>query len=171
MRQLWLATLLLAAGRCFDAAAQPFPPLPAPMACVARNSAASADPRLAEKVAAAERAVASTAAGAWPALADLAQFACSVTGDRLPVDAAFRRCIRDCAEERDRYFARLIYAQTLERFDDVLGAENQYLQALLSRDDPQNAYQAYMLYATMLERLERARDALDVLNRFAGDWS
>jgi len=89
----------------------------------------------------------------------------------LPVDAAFRRCIRDCANERDIYFARNTYAQVLERFGDLSGAENQYLQALEASDDPHRAFTAHYGYATMLERHGRPRDALDVLNRFAGDWS
>jgi hypothetical protein len=161
----------LALVTLLDAAAQPFPSAPAPAPCVAPTRAAQADARLAEKIAAADRMIEAGRPGAWTALADLAQYACAVTGDRLAVDAAFRRCIRDCADERDVYFAHIFYAQTLERFDDLLGAENQFLQALQSREEPQDAYTAYMGYATMLERHGRARDALDVLNRFAGDWS
>jgi hypothetical protein len=168
----WLscAALALAAGLELGAGAQPLPAMPAPPPCVAKR-AAQADPRLAEKIAAADRAIDSGKPGAWAALADLAQYACAVTGDRGPVDAAFRRCIRDCANERDVYFARNLYAQVLERFGDLSGAENQYLQALQASDDPHRAYTAHYGYATMLERQGRTRDALDVLNRFAGDWS
>lgn len=153
------------------AAPQAFPSPPAPAPCVAPRTAPEADAALAEKIAAADRMIAAGRPGAWTALADLAQFSCAVTGDRRPADAAFRRCIRDCADERDSYFAHIFYAQTLERFGDLLGAENEYLRALQSREKPQDAYTAYMGYATMLERHGRARDALDVLNRFAGDWS
>ena len=90
----WLscAALALAAGLELGAGAQPLPAMPAPPPCVAKR-AAQADPRLAEKIAAADRAIDSGKPGAWAALADLAQYACAVTGDRLPVDAAFRRCI------------------------------------------------------------------------------
>jgi hypothetical protein len=164
------AALTLAAGAKLDAVAQPFAPPPAP-ACVAPKNTAQADALLADKIAAADRSIDAGKPGTWTALADLAQYACAVTGDRLPADAAFRRCFRDCADERDIYFARWVYAQTLERFGDLLGAENQYLAALQSRDDPENAYTAYMSYATMLDRHGRTRDALDVLNRFAGNWS
>jgi hypothetical protein len=173
MRERCLAfcvVLALATGVGREAGAQRFPAMPAPSACVAKAPARD-DPRLAEKIAAAEASVAAGKPGAWTALADLAQYSCAVTGDRLPVDAAFRRCIRDCSDERDVYFTRVFYAHTLERFGDVLGAENQYLQALQSREDPQDAYTAYMAYAALLERQRRTRDALDVLDRFAGDWS
>jgi hypothetical protein len=162
--------LVLALVVAWNVGAQPFPSPPAPGPCVAAR-VAQADSLLAEKIAAVDRMIEAGQPGAWTALADLAQYSCAVTGDRLPADAAFRRCIRDCADERDVYFAHIFYAQTLERFDDVLGAENQYLQALQSREKPQDAYTAYMGYAAMLERHGRTRDALDVLNRFAGDWS
>ena len=168
---LWCASALtLAAGLAPDAVAQPFSPPPAP-ACVAPKNPGQADSRLADKIAAADRSIEAGKPGTWAALADLAQYVCAIAGDRLPADAAFRRCFRDCADERDIYFAHWFYAQTLERFGDLLGAENQYLAALQSRDDPENAYTAYMSYATMLERQGRTRDALDVLTRFAGDWS
>jgi tetratricopeptide (TPR) repeat protein len=162
--------LTLAASLALDAGGQPFASPPA-QPCVAPRRAAPADPLLAAKIAAADRRIEAKTPGAWTALADLAQYACAVTGDRLPADAAFRRCFRECADEREVYFAHWFYAQTLERFGDLLGAENQYLAALQSRDDPQNAYTAYMSYATLLERQGRTRDALDVLQRFAGDWS
>jgi hypothetical protein len=165
-----LSLFFAAAAFALDAGAQPFLG-PTPVPCVAPDRVAQADSRLAEKIAAAERAIEAGKAGAWTALADLAQHACAVTGDRLPADAAFRRCIRDCAVARDVYFARTFYAQMLERFGDLLGAETQYLQALQSRDDPQYAYTAYWGYATMLARHRRTRDALDVLNRFAGEHS
>jgi hypothetical protein len=168
-RVFWGAVVALVP--VLDAAAQPFPSPPAPAPCVAPRTATEADSALAEKIAAADRVIEAGRPGVWTALADLAQYSCAVTGDRLPADAAFRRCIRDCADERDVYFAHIFYAQTLEQFDDLLGAENQYLQALQSREKPQDAYTAYMGYATMLERHGRTRDALDVLNRFAGDWS
>ena len=164
------AVLALAASLIFDADAQPFQPPVEPTPCVARR-VTPADSLLAEKIAAADRSIEAGKPGAWTALADLAQYSCAITGDRLPADAAFRRCIRDCADDRDIYFARIFYAQTLERFGDLLGTENQYLQALQSRENPHDAYTAYMGYATMLERHGRTRDALDVLNRFAGDWS
>jgi tetratricopeptide (TPR) repeat protein len=164
------ALLTLAAGPEHEAIAQPFFTPPAP-ACVAPKRATRADSLLADKIAAADRSIEAGKPGAWTALADLAQYACAITGDRLPADAAFRRCIRECTDERDVYFAHVIYAQMLDRFGDVLGAENQYLQALQSRDEPQDAYTAYIGYANMLERQGRTRDALDVLNRFAGDWS
>lgn len=173
MHERWwvsCAALALAAGLELGAGAQLFRVMPEPQPCVAKR-AAQADPRLAEKIAAVDSAIEAGKPGAWTALADLAQYACAVTGDRLPVDAAFRRCIRDCANERDVYFVRNIYAQVLERFGDLLGAENQYLQALQSSDDPHRAFTAHYGYATMLERHGRTRDALDVLNRFAGDWS
>jgi tetratricopeptide (TPR) repeat protein len=162
--------LTLALGLGLDAAAQPFAGPRAPP-CVAPRKAAQADALLADKIAAANRSIDARKPGTWAALSDLAQYACAVAGDRLPADAAFRRCFRECPDERDIYFAHWFYAQTLERFGDLLDAENQYLAALQSRDDPQNAYTAYMSYATMLERQGRTRDALDVLNRFAGDWS
>ncbi len=164
------AVLAVAAGVPFGAAAQPFS-VPRGPACVAPPRASQADSRLADKIAAADRSIEAGKPGTWTALADLAQYACSIAGDRLPVDAAFRRCFRECADEREIYFAHWMYAQTLERFGDLLGAENQYLAALQSRDDPENAYTAYMSYASMLQRQGRTRDALDVLNRFAGDWS
>jgi len=173
MHERWLvscAAVALAACLELGVGAQLFTAMPPPAPCVAKR-AAQADPRLAEKIAAADRAIDARKAGAWTALADLAQYACAVTGDRLPVDSAFRRCIRDCANGRDIYFARNVYAQVLERFGDLLGAENQYLQTLESSDDPHRAYTAHFGYATMLERHGRTRDALDVLNRFAGDWS
>jgi len=144
--------------------------MPAPQPCVAKV-AVKADMRLPDKIAAADRAIDSGKPGAWAALADLAQYSCAVTGVRLPVDTVFLRCIRDCADERDVYFARNTYAQVLERFGDLSGAENQYLQALEASDDPHRAFAAHYGYATMLERHGRTRDALDVLNRFAGDWS
>lgn len=173
MHERWVvscAALALAAGVEVGAGAQLFRAMPAPQPCVAKV-AVQADMRLPEKIAAADRAIDSGKPGAWAALADLAQHSCAVTGVRLPVDTAFRRCIRDCADERDVYFARIFYAQVLERFGDLLGAENQYLQALESSDDPHAAFTAHYGYATMLERQGRTRDALDVLNRFAGDWS
>jgi hypothetical protein len=163
--------LALAATVELDAVAQGFPAPSSPPPCVAAKTGTQPDSRLADKIAAAQRSIDAKKPGAWAALADLAQYACAVTGDRLPVDAAFLRCIRDCADERDVYFARVFYAQVLERFGDLLGAENQYLRALQSREDVHDAYTAYMGYATMLERHGRTRDALDVLNRFAGDWS
>jgi hypothetical protein len=168
------AALTLVGFPELDAVAQPLAlPSTAPpaLACVAPQRAARADSLLADKMAVADRAIEAGTPGAWTALADLAQYACAITGDRLPADAAFRRCFRQCADERDIYFAHWFYAQTLERFGDLLGAENQYLAALQSRDDPQNAYTVYMSYATLLQRQGRVRDALDVLNRFAGDWS
>ena len=174
MHERWLvscAALALAAGVEVGAGAQLFRAMPEPQPCVAKRVAPAADPRLTEKIAGADRAIDAAKPGAWTALADLAQYSCAVTGDRLPVDAAFRRCIRDCAHERDIYFARNTYAQVLERFGDLSGAENQYLQALQASDDPHRAYTAHYGYATMLERHGRTRDALDVLNRFAGDWS
>ena len=163
------AALTLAASLGHDAVAQPFS-APAAPACVPKK-ARQADALLAGKIAAADRSIAAGKPGTWTALADLAQYSCAVTGDRLPADAAFRRCFRECTDEREIYFAHWFYAQMLERFGDLLGAENQYLAALQSRDDPENAYTAYMSYATMLERQGRTRDALDVLDRFAGDWS
>ena len=162
--------LTLAVGRAPDAVAQPFMPPSAPP-CLATKNPGHADSRLADKIAAADRSIEAGKPGTWTALADLAQYVCAITGDRLPADAAFRRCFRVCADRRDIYFARWFYAQMLERFNDLLGAENQYLAALQSRDDPENAYTAYMSYAAMLQRHGRTRDALDVLNRFAGDWS
>jgi hypothetical protein len=173
MHERWLvscALVALVAGVGLDAGAQPFPGMPAPPPCVAKRGP-QADARLAEKIAAADRSIESRKPGAWTVLADLAQYACAVAGDRLPVDAAFQRCIRECADERDVYFARVLYAQALERFGDLLGAENQYLNALQSSEDPHRAYMAHHGYATMLERHGRTRDALDVLNRFAGEWS
>ena len=173
MHERWLvscAALTLASGLELGAGAQLFRAMPAPQPCVAKI-AVQADVRLPEKIAAADRAIDAGKPGAWAALADLAQYSCAVTGVRLPVDTAFRRCIRDCADERDVYFARIFYAQVLERFGDLLGAEYQYLQALESSDDPHGAYTAHYGYATMLERHGRTRDALDALNRFAGDWS
>ena len=173
MHERWLvscAALALAAGLELGAGAQTFRAMPAPQPCVAKV-AVKADMRLPDKIAAADRAIDSGKPGAWAALADLAQYSCAVTGVRLPVDTAFRRCIRDCADERDVYFARIFYAQVLERFGDLSGAENQYLQALEASDDPHRAFAAHYGYATMLERHGRTRDALDVLNRFAGDWS
>ena len=164
------AALTLAGGLGLDALAQPFA-VPRAPACVAKENATQRDTLLADKIAAVDRSIDARRPGTWAALADLAQYACAITGDRLPADAAFRRCFRECADQRDIYFAHWLYAQTLERFGDLLGAENQYLAALQSRDDPENAYTAYMSYATMLERQGRTRDALDVLNRFAGDWS
>jgi hypothetical protein len=164
------AVLTLAAGLEPDAAAQPFVG-PPPPACVASNKGTRADSLLADKIAAADRSIEAGKPGAWTALADLAQYVCAVTGDRLPADAAFRRCIRQCANERDVYFAHWFYAQMLEGFRDVLGAESEYLAALRSSGDPENAYTAFMSYAAMLQRQGRTRDALDVLNRFAGDRS
>jgi hypothetical protein len=162
--------LTLALGLAPVAAAQPFTPPPAPP-CVAAKNPGQADARLADKIAAADRSIEAGKPGTWTALADLAQYACMITGDRLPADAAFQRCFRNCTDQREIYFAHWVYAQTLERFGDLLGAENQYLAALRLRDDPENAYTVYMSYAAMLERHGRTRDALDVLNRFAGDWS
>jgi hypothetical protein len=164
------AALALAAAAELDAGAQFFQSPPAPPACVAKRAPVP-DPKLTEKIAAADRAIEPGRPGAWTALADLAQYSCAIAGDRLPADSAFRRCIRDCVDERDVYFAYVFYAQVLEQFGDVLGAETQFLRALQSRDKPEDAYTAYMGYAAMLERQRRTRDALDVLNRFAGDWS
>ena len=172
MRELWLSTCaaLAVAGASSGVGAQPFQSASEPAACAAKR-AVQTDPLLAAKIAAVERSIDRRQPGAWAALADLGQYACVVTGDRQPADTAFRLCISRCADERDVYFAYIFYAQVLERFGDLLGAENQYLHALQSRDDPQSAYTAYMSYAQMLERQRRTRDALDVLNRFAGDWS
>jgi len=165
------AAVVLAAGQDLGTLAQPIMAGPPPPMCVAPTNTPRASPVLAEKIAAADRSIDAGRPGTWTALADLAQYACAITGDRLPVDAAFRRCFNDCADEREVYFARFFYAQVLEGFGDLLGAENQYLAAVQSRDDPQSAYLAYMSYAAMLDRHGRTRDALDALNRFAGDWS
>jgi hypothetical protein len=164
------AVLALAAGLQPYAAGQAFMG-PPPSPCVAPTTGAQANSQLADKIAAANRSIDAGKPGAWTALADLAQYVCAVTGDRRPADAAFRRCLRQCTDERDVYFAHWLYAQTLERFGDVLGAENEHLAALRSRADPENAYTALMGYAAMLERQGRTRDALDVLNRYAGDRS
>ncbi len=164
------ALVAISTGFGLHAGAQTLQVAPEPGACVAKR-AARADPLLEAKIAAAEQRIDQRQPGTWAALNDLGQYACAVTGDRQPVDKAFRRCISDCADDRDVYFAHVFYANVLEQFGDLLGAENQYLQALLSRDEPQTAYTAYMSYATMLERQRRTRDALDVLNRFAGEWS
>lgn len=169
----WLVSCAVAAMALSveaHAPAQPFRRSAAPTACVAKRPAPP-DAVLEGKIASANGGIEAGRPGAWAALADLAQYACEVTGDRLPVDAAFRRCIRDCSDRRDRYFTHVFYALVLERFGDMLGAESQFLRALQSRDDPQAAYTAYMGYAALLDRQRRTRDALDVLNRFAGDWS
>ncbi|MEO8467742.1 MAG: hypothetical protein ABI640_20650 [Gammaproteobacteria bacterium] len=160
----------LAAGLELDATAQPFMG-PPPEACVARNTRTYDESLLTAKIAAADRSIDAGKPGAWTELAELAHYVCAITGDRLPADAAFRRCIRQCTNERDVYFAHSFYAQTLERFGDVFGAENEYLVALQSSRDPENAYTAFMGYAAMLQRQGRTRDALDVLNRYAGDGS
>ncbi|MEO8465563.1 MAG: tetratricopeptide repeat protein [Gammaproteobacteria bacterium] len=167
------AVLALTAGADLTATAQALPSASAsaPAACVATKKPTNSEPRLAERVAAADRAIKARRPGAWAALAELAHYSCEIMGDRQPADAAFRRCLRECADARDVYFAHVYYALMLERFGDEPGAEQQYLEALQSRDDPQNAYMAYMSYATMLDRRGRPRDALDLLNRFAGDWS
>jgi hypothetical protein len=162
--------LALAATPVLDAVAQGFAAAPAPPPCVAAKTGPP-DARLADKIVAAQRSIEAKKPGAWSALIDLAGYACAVTGDRVPVDTEFQRCIRECADQRDVYFAHVFYAQALDRFGDLAGAENQYLQALQSREDVQGAVTAYMGYASMLERHGRTRDALDVLNRFAGDWS
>ena len=101
------ALLTLAASPEPEAVAQPFFTPPAP-ACVAPTKATQADSLLADKIAAADRSIEAGKPGAWTALADLAQYACAIVGDRLPADAAFRRCIRQCADERDVYFAHVI---------------------------------------------------------------
>ena len=147
MSKLWLiscaALSVAGAGFGLDAGAQSYQELTEPVACVA-NRAAQPDPVLAAKVAAADQSIGQGKPGAWSALADLGQYACVATGDRQPADAAFRRCISRCVDERDVYFARIFYANVLERFGDLLGAENQYLQALQSSRDAQRGYTAYM---------------------------
>ncbi len=74
------AALTLGAGMGLAAAAQPFGPPPAP-ACVAPGKASQSD-ALADKIAAADRSIEAGKPGTWTALADVAQYACAVTGDR-----------------------------------------------------------------------------------------
>ena len=152
------------------ASAQGFPyPYPRPPPCAGPNVVPAATQALAERVAAATRAIESRGTGAWRALRDLAEAACTA-GDRSTLDAAFERCLRACADEGDRYLARVDYARTLERFGDAAAAEHEYVEAIAMRPGrPPEAIEAYNSYALLLAQQRRPQEALAVLNRFDAD--
>ena len=152
------------------ASAQGFPyPYPRPLPCAGPNVVPAATQALAERVAAATRAIEGRGTGAWRALRDLAEAACTA-GDRSALDAIFERCIRKCADEGDRYLARIDYARTLERFGAAAAAEEQYVAAIAMRPGrPPEAIEAYNSYALLLAQQRRPQEALAVLNRFDAD--
>jgi tetratricopeptide (TPR) repeat protein len=99
---------------------------------------------------------------------DLAEHAC-LSGDRARLDELFQRCMRECVQETDRYFAHVEYAAALERFGDDQAAESVYQQAIKLREKLPDGVAGYNRYALLLYRLGRKRDALDLLNRFGPD--
>jgi tetratricopeptide (TPR) repeat protein len=99
---------------------------------------------------------------------DIAEHACQ-SADRPRLDALFQRCMRECVEETDRYFAHVEYGAALERFGDDRAAETVFQQAIKLRGGLPDGLVAYNRYALLLYRLGRTREALDLLNRLDPD--
>lgn len=165
--RLVLASLLGATIVPFAAVADPFP-IPPQRLCAAPAAGSQTDSRLIDKIAAAERALDDRQPNVWPKLAQLAQYAC-VLGARAAVEPLLQRCLRECADDRDRYVTHIAYASLLEGSGDLLGAETQYSAAIASRADPADAVTAYYNYALLLDRSGRPQDALNLLNRLPQD--
>lgn len=147
------------------AAAQSFP-LPQPLPCAGPNVVPTAIQNLADRTAAAMRAI-EERSGAWRAVRDLAEAACGA-GDRATLDTVLERCIRECRDAGDRYLARVDYAGVLARFGDAAAAEAQYREAIAMRPGrPPEAIEAYNNYALHLDREGRPVEALEVLSRFS----
>jgi tetratricopeptide (TPR) repeat protein len=161
-----VALAALAAALSFEARAQPLG-MPVQRCGTAMNPR-TADINVDELAAAAERAIDTQPRNVWPALGRLSMGACAI-GSRDAVDRVFARCFTACVDETDRYVAEIEYATTLERFGDALGAELHFRRAIALKGEPEDALTAYTNYAAFLDRSGRARDALELLNRFALD--
>jgi tetratricopeptide (TPR) repeat protein len=86
--------------------------------------------------------------------------------DREGLDRVFQRCFAECTDVGDRYIAYIDYAATLERFGDP-EAEAYYRQAIATRNNTVDSFEAYNRLSVYLQRMGRKQEALDLWNQWS----